>query len=250
MKKKFVSTENANRFFGAFQKVEERGAEEACLMVVDGVPGLGKTTLVTNWVARNDSILLRAKVEWTPSWLLRELLEELQQRPAHSFRENFRQCVETIHRRSEQAERAGETFALIIDEADHISGSRKIMDTVRDLTDTCEVPTVLVGMGRLRHGLTRSPQTASRVAQYVEFHPASAKDCRKLADGLCEVSVADDLLDFLHTQSKGLIREIKEGLTAIERFGKANGLATVDKTAMAGQRLMYDRMSGKPIEVR
>jgi len=250
MRTKFVATENADRFFGALQRVEERGAEEACLLVVDGKPGLGKTTLVTNWVVRTESILLRAKQEWRPTWFLRELLAELQQAPAHAFEKNFQLAVETLHRRAEEADRAGESFAIVVDEADHICGSRKIMETIRDLSDLVQVPVVIVGMGRLRHGLTRFPQIASRVAQYVEFHPASAQDCRKLADGLCEVGVGEDLLGFLHTQSKGLIREIKEGLTAIERFGKANALDHVDKADMQGQRLMYDRVSGKPIEVR
>lgn len=78
MKNRFVETSNVLRFRKSITAVEERGASETCLIVVDGLPGLGKTTTLQNWVAQNDSVYLRAKSSWTPNWMLAELLEVLQ----------------------------------------------------------------------------------------------------------------------------------------------------------------------------
>jgi len=50
--------------------LQMRGAQEACLIVIDGLPGLGKTTTLKNWVAQTGSVYLRAKKEWTPNWFM------------------------------------------------------------------------------------------------------------------------------------------------------------------------------------
>ncbi len=43
MKNEFVKTKNVKSFLNALSALSQRGAKEACLMVVDGKPGLGKT---------------------------------------------------------------------------------------------------------------------------------------------------------------------------------------------------------------
>jgi DNA transposition AAA+ family ATPase len=245
----FVQTSNSAAFFSAFDDLGRRGAGEACLMVVDGVPGLGKTTTM-NWAAVQAGWpMLRAKREWTPGWVLRELLETLGIPPAHSFERMFKQSIDGLLSRTTTAARDQSTFALVIDEADHICRRSEILETVRDISDLLEVPVVLVGMGRLRHALTRYPQVASRVARYVEFQTATLADVQALVAGLCEVPVADDLIAFLAKHADGKAREIKEGIAAIERHGLRNK-GTVTLKAMVGQTLLNDRKSGQPILVR
>ena len=71
MRPTFVKTQNYRRFMGALEALEARGAEECCLVVVDGLPGLGKTTILSRWAADNACVYLRAKVEWVcPAWAL------------------------------------------------------------------------------------------------------------------------------------------------------------------------------------
>ena len=146
---------------------------------------------------------------------------------------------------------ADKTFALIIDEADHISTNSRIMETVRDLSDMIEMPVVLVGMGKIRNNLIRFPQIASRISQYVEFTPATLQDVRNFFDERCEVAVADDLLEFTHKVTGGMNREIIEAMAFIERFGKrmppAEGGLTLKH--MAGQHIVNDRASGQAIHV-
>ena len=65
MKNAFVETGNVKRFQTALTALERRGAAEACLMVVDGLPGLGKTTALYRWATQTGAIYVRAKKEWT-----------------------------------------------------------------------------------------------------------------------------------------------------------------------------------------
>ncbi|MFN6984220.1 MAG: ATP-binding protein, partial [Rhizobium oryzihabitans] len=83
MKNTFVETSNVKRFLSALSALEDRGAQEACLAVVDGEPGLGKTTTLKNWVAQSGWVYLRAKKEWKSGWMMNELLEALPVKPPY-----------------------------------------------------------------------------------------------------------------------------------------------------------------------
>jgi len=246
----FAETANVARFHAALGSLERRGAAEACLMVVDGRPGLGKTTTLQRWAVENEVVYLRAKKEWTPGWFLNDLLDEFRITPQHSYQRRFAQAMEAMLSRQSAMARAKKTFAVVIDEADHISRNSRIMESIRDFSDLGDVVFILVGMGRIRENLVLLPQVASRVAQYVRFEPATAADVRALADTLCEVPVADCLADFVCRVTDGFNREIVEALATIERWGKRNaGGELVTLAAMAGVAIVNDRRTGQPIIV-
>lgn len=252
MKNVFVETENYARFQAALRAMERRGASEACLMVVDGEPGLGKTTILDRWATQSGAVYLRSKKEWTPNWFLRDLLGTFRLPAPHSFQKGFGQAMEALLQRRTAHAIAKRTFAVVIDEADHISRSAEIIESIRDFSDIGDIPFVLVGMGKIRSNLTRFPQVASRISQYVKFERGSLADVRALVDGLCEVPVADDLVAFTLRATDGYNREVKEAIASIERFGKRNGAGSdkpVRLADMAHQVLVNDRRSGQPIHV-
>lgn len=252
MRTRFIPVANTTRYLGAIESLQRRGAGEACLVVVDGEPGLGKSHTAQWWALTTGSLLLRAKAQSTAPWLMRELLGELGVQPEHSFERMFRQAVTALSARSEAAAREGVDFAIVLDECDHVIRRREVLETMRDLSDMLEVPIVLVGMGRVRHGLTRYPQIASRVAQYVQFETLAIDDVRAMVDGLAEVPVGGDLVELIHGLSKGRSREVLEAIAAVERFGRRNppDAGGVTAAAMAGEVLMNDRATGRPIHVR
>ncbi|MCY1704420.1 AAA family ATPase [Pannonibacter sp. SL95] len=251
MRNVFVETDNVKRFLSALTALNQRGADEACLVVVDGLPGLGKTTTLKHWVARTGSVYLRAKKEWTPSWFMNELLDTLRVNPPHAFQKKYAKALEELAGRQASAALENMSFGLVIDEADHVSSKSAILETIRDISDMIELPTILVGMGKVNDNLARFPQVASRVSQKVRFEKASRDDVRALIQLRCEVAVADDLLDFVLKASSGFNREILEAIANIERFGLRNdpgpgGLGIAD---MAGQVILNDRASNRPIRV-
>ncbi len=251
MRKTFVKTQNTTNFLLALQALQNRGAEEACLMVVDGDIGLGKTRNVHWWAIQSDCAYVRAKKEWTPIWMLRDILLALGKKPiGHRFEALFKQCIEVLSERSTEAEAKGTIFAVAIDEVDHITRNARLLESLRDLSDLLEIPFVFVGMGRVRDDLTRFRQIASRIAQAIEFKPITIADARALAKGLCEVELDEPLLGFLHKASKGLTREFKEGLNNIERFSDMNNSVKVTLKAMDGQVLLNDRTSNRAVKVQ
>lgn len=251
MKNKFVQTSNSKALARGLSSLARRGASEACLMVVDGEPGLGKTTTLEHFAVDKNLIFLRAKTEWTSRWFMQDLLKVLGVTPAYRFSAMFQQAIETLAGRMQQANAAGEEVAIIIDEADHVCVKKEVMETIRDISDNLEIPVILVGMGRIRGAITsRFPQIASRIGQYVEFKPASITDTTDLVKGLCDVEVSDELINYLHKVSQGKFREIKEGIAAIERFGTKQGGKTITLEMMAGQALLNDRKTGQPLLVK
>ena len=251
MRNTFVATENFQRLCAGLQALEARGAREACLMVVDGKPGLGKTAATARIAAQSDAVCVRAKRNWKPNSMLKELLQALQVQPAWSFDARFSQALEALSQREAQAQANEESFFVILDEVDRLTRSELMLSTLRDLSDMLEIPFVLVGMGEVRGNLKRFPQVTSRVAQYVEFLPFTPGDTRLLMEGLSEYPLADDLIEEVHRLSKGYSREIKEALAHIERFAARQGNGTpITLADMTGQVIMNNRATSQPIVAR
>jgi len=254
MKPTFVETSNVREFYGALKKVNERGAQEACMVVVDGKPGLGKTTTMNRWVTQTGSIYLRAQPGWDYIWLLDELLTELSVDPK-SIRGKRPKFARILHELKERAERAvfqDKVFGVVIDECDLVSSRAEIMEGIRGISDLRFLPTILVGMGSLRDNLRRFPQIESRSPNKVEFKPSTLEDTRALINGRCEVPIADDLVEFVWKRSRGYNREILDAIAHMERFGlriniDQTGLTVAD---MAGQPIMQDRTTGKDVFVQ
>ncbi|SLN38406.1 hypothetical protein AQS8620_01448 [Aquimixticola soesokkakensis] len=253
MRNVFVETSNFARFSGALKRLDERGAQEACMVVLDGKPGLGKTTTVNRWVTQTGSVYLRAQRGWDYNWMMQDLLTELSvnHNQFRGRRARFERVTAELRERSQRAMIEGKTFGLVIDECDQVSGRAEIMEGIRGITDIQFMPTILVGMGQLRDNLRRFPQIESRAPNKVEFLPASLDDTADLIRGRCEVPVADDLIHFVAKASMGFNREILDAITHIETFGRRYdyGDEGVTLADMSKQILMSDRKTGKDIYV-
>lgn len=253
MRDVFVETSNVRKFHAALKKLDERGAIEACMVVIDGKPGLGKTTTLSRWVAQTGSVYLRAQKGWNESWLVKDLLTELSvsYQQVRGNRERFARILQELQIRAEAAALEGKVFGLVIDECDLVSGRAEIMEAIRGISDILFMPTILVGMGKLRDNLRRFPQIESRAPNKVEFLPASIDDVTALIRARCEVAVAPDLIEFVHRVSKGYNREVLSAIANIERFGRRMdpGAAGVTMADMAGLVIMQNRDTGKDIIV-
>ncbi len=252
MRAEFIQTSNYRRFTSALTRLDDRGAQEACMVVVDGKPGLGKTATMARWTAQTGSIYLRAQRGWDYSWFVQELLAELSVTTVpRGRRDRFKLAIERLDDLATDATIEGRAFSLVVDEADLISGKPEVMEAIRGISDLRFLPTILVGMGKLRDNLRRFPQIESRAPNKVEFLPATREDAAALVRGLCEVPVADDLIDFVWRLSKGFSREMVEAIKAIERFGMRidPGPEGVSHADMVGQVIMNNRENGKPIIV-
>ncbi len=249
MRPQFVMNSNGHAFLQAVEALEKRGAAEACLMIVDGEPGLGKSAFALWWTVKNNSIYIRALKAWNPRWMLRDIIFAAGAEPVYGLEKMFRQAVALLLQMIMEAEREQRILAIVIDEVDHISRKSALLEMLRDLSDTLEIPIILIGMGRVRSNLTRFPQVASRVGQYVEFKPITLLELTELVEQSLEMELDAPLLHFIHIATKGRMREIKEALSSVERFAKRNQRSKLSLSDMIGQTLIINRRTGKPVKV-
>ncbi|MBI3130504.1 MAG: AAA family ATPase [Acidobacteria bacterium] len=238
MKRQFVKLSNLHRFMAGLDALEKRAAPEACIMVVTSEPGYGKTqTLLWYSTQSADAIYLRAKSGYTRHWFLSDLLQELGGVPTRSNEEMFKEAVKRMK---------GRNYVLILDEVEHALADAHVLEALRDLSDMLETPLVMVGMDQAQAKIAKHPQISSRVAVVVHFQPASVEDIAQTAKDLLEgVTLQEDLVKEIQTQTKGRMREVMNALAVCERLARQSKAATLSKADMDGQELTYDWQAKK-----
>lgn len=238
MRKTFVRTGNYERFSAGVAAVENRGAAEAGMMLVYGQPGYGKSEVLTNWAVDAEAVFLRANIDWTPRYFLVELAKALAVDPRGTSEQLFNRMLAVI---------ATQQIPLVIDEAEAtLKDHAAVLEKIRDFSDRTETMVILVGMEAIQKRIAAHPQISSRIAQVVEFAPASLEDVALTCQQLAEVRIAPDLVAEIHRQSAGRMREVMNAIATVERVGLMNGLAEVDMAAVEGMSITHDWKARRP----
>lgn len=241
MRKVFVKTENYKQFTAAVSAVEQRGAAEAGMLLVHGEPGYGKTQVVSRWAAESGAVLLRANVDWTPRYFLVELHRALGIEAYGTSEQMFRSALKEI---------TTSNIPLVIDEAEFtLHNKAQVLEKVRDFSDRAEVTVVLVGMERIQSSIAKHKQISGRIAQVVEFKPASLADVAQACKALAEVEIQADLASEIHRLSSGRMRQVLNIIASIERIAKLNGHESIGLEHVRGTTLAHDWRSRSPLTV-
>lgn len=198
---------NEQRFHAAIKTVENRGAPESSWLLVEGDPGFGKSKLLFRHAMQKSCIFVRAKADWTPNWLLRDLCAQIGITPSARTEAMSNNVA---------AELCKNQPTIIIDEIDHAARSLRVLETIRDLTDTSEVMLIAGGMKGCFATMKRYPQIRSRISEVVPFAPASADDIKVIAEKLTEIRLADDLVAIIQRETNGQLRAVMNALARIE----------------------------------
>lgn len=242
MREQFVKTNNYRAFVSAIKAVETRGAAEAGMMLVHGLPGLGKSHVVNRWAVDNDALFLRANVDWTPKYALVELAKALRLDSRGTAQQLFTRLLEPI---------TTAQIPIIIDEAEFTLTNRAAaLEKIRDISDRAEVTVVLIGMDNIQKTIGNYKQISSRIARVVEFAPVTLDDVQAACAQLCEVDMTPELVSEVHRLSAGRMREVLNIIATIESIAKGNELAAVDVTHLEGIALTHDWQARTPRGVR
>lgn len=225
MRHALAMVKNLSKLDTAYEALAGRAPGVPGMGLVYGFTGAGKTTALAWLVNRVHGVYLRATACWTPTALLGGLMVELGAAPLG------RSAAMVAHSAQELAMTQRPLF---VDEADYLVRDPRMLDTLRDIHDLSGVPVILCGMEGLERQLVHRPLLARRVTQWVSFVAADREDARILADTVCEVGVADDLLDALHHDAQGSIGLMVVGLARIEALAKAQGWGEVDAAHWRG----------------
>jgi hypothetical protein len=242
MKKVMAITKNSFRLLHVAQELTANANGNELMALLYGLPGEGKTTCIDWAIDKTNGIALRAKSCWTQTGMLADLATELR-------------CPEKIRRSNRTNVMLNSVIEhlndnprpLFIDEVDRLVmaynriNGEKIMECLRDIHDIARIPLVLVGEENSAVTVQENGRFGRRIKHWVEFKGIDREDCRTVADTVCEVAIADDLLDHLYSEAGANIGRIILGIESIERHGKTRDLTEVDLAAWGGKPLFFDQ---------
>ena len=238
MKHKIVEVKNVLRTQDMFANLQSRSDITPGIGLIHGASGFGKTTTVTYMVNQLTSMgslpaFVRCCATDTPSSFLARVMKELGSEPIFPLRKSVDFIINTMNEQQ---------IALFVDEADHIVGQSKTMETIRDIYDATELPVVLIGMEEIVRRISHRKQLFNRISEWVEFMPADNEDVSMFATELLEidVDVGEDLLDYIRQRSGGEVRRTLIALEKIERFALSNELDFVDKAVWGDGQLFLN----------
>ena len=237
MRKMFVPTENFIRFTETVEAVEQRGAMEAGMLLVHGEVGRGKSFVVEHWALENGAVFLRANVDWTPKYFLKELAKTLVVDSRGTAQQLFERVLEKVAERQ---------CPIVIDESEFtLRNNAEVAEKIRDISDRAENIVVLIGMDRIRQMIARHKQLSRRIAQVVEFKGISPADVGHACSKLAEVTIQPALCAEIYTLAKGRMSEVLNIIANVERIAKLSGLPIIDVADVQGLPLSYDWINGK-----
>lgn len=233
MRNRFVRTSNVDLFLASMAQVEERGAPEASILLVGGNAGFGKSRTGTWWHIQNDSVMIRMKAAYTPKWAMSDLCSGLGEPDVRgSTMKLFGTAVGSLARNPKP---------IVVDEVEYaLQNDIKALEILRDVSDTVDVPLILLGREFVYKHLERHRQLYTRISGYAEFLPASLDDVQLCVEELCEVPVAEEVIARIAAESEGHIREIVKAIANVERVGKRNKDKTVTLDLIQGRPLCRD----------
>lgn len=227
MRAETAITKSIKKYLVAMGALEDRGARIERMCLLWGDPGSGKTTATAFVVNQVHGVFVRAQKIWTMTSMLGSIVTSLGGKPVRNRQPMFDFIVQQLR---------GQKRSLFIDEADYLS--EDLIEIARDIHDLSKRPVVLIGMDNLKHGLISNARFMRRINQEIVFGPVDYADCREVCERICEVTVADDLLERLHEEAQGNVGLITNGLQAIEQLARRNRLELVDLQSW-GQRTMF-----------
>jgi len=223
MRYQIVPTSNVSALLSASDQLLQRGMGMPGMGLIHGYTGYGKTTAATWLINRVHGVYVRVLALSTPASFLGSLCDELGLARKRSLAGNIEQIVERL---------ADTGRPVFVDEADYLLRSSRMVETLRDIHDLSTVPVILIGEEGLERKITTNKRLTRRIAEWVEFKPATLTDARMLANALLEhCDVADDLLEKLHDQAKGSTGLLVVGLDKVEKKARRLGIDHMDLKA-------------------
>ncbi|MDZ7831659.1 MAG: ATP-binding protein [Desulfobacterales bacterium] len=213
----FVKTKNV-RNFSVLMDGLDLAAGEGRLGMVYGRAGRGKTRTAQWYAAHNNCVYIRVWTIWSELDFLKALARELGVVNPPGRRGT---CAAEIVDRLVSAPRP-----IFLDEIEKLS--RRHLDTIRDISDTCAVPIVLIGEEELVTVMRANRRVWSRTYQQVEFAPITAADILLYAGEATGLKLETPQARIMHEASGGDFRIVRRDLLTLIQYANARGTNTAD----------------------
>lgn len=208
---------NVALFMQLVERMQNRPSPTLNIGCFYGPSGYGKTWSAVYGANRSGAYYVECGASWNASTLVDAIYHEL---TGQALKGSIAAKVTEIIRIL-----ADDGRPLIIDEADHLIGKRKI-DIIREVADKSGAPLVLIGEEKLSAKLMPFERAHNRVLDWVPAQPTNLADARHLvtlyARGL---EIADDLLEYIIDQTDGCTRRVVANLASAREAAIVKGVS-------------------------
>lgn len=235
MRQHFVKTSNHQRLMAHVNAMENRGSPEACIMMLTGSPGSGKSCNIDHWGSDVNALTL----EGMPGMTIGDVRNWLGYETAVVAKNKFLRHQATLDWFKENRS------PIIFDEAQHgLPHNAECIEYLRRIAELSGVILVLVCHTSERHRFSkeRLAHIADRISAEPQFKPASVEDCATYLGELCEVAVDSAIIERAHTQSHGSYRLLANAGRTLEAIGARLGKSILTAADIGSVRLCEDAM--------
>ncbi len=218
MKNHFVITKSVKKFHQAIDHINHKlkGVERMALAI--GEPGLGKTDAAIHYCAQNGAVMIRTLELMTGPWLLRTIVSELGAAPYHRTYKNFDLIGQLLNNKPR---------TIIFDEVDRFAGKPEILETLRDIHDTCHCPMVFIGEEMADKKLMANRRLYRRFVDIVKFEKLDTEGVGNFLSEVSEVKYQKDAVDRIASESDGKISEIITMIHRAEAVARTNDVKAI-----------------------
>jgi DNA transposition AAA+ family ATPase len=237
MKHHFVKTENYNRLQAAVRFMEERGSPSACLCLLHGDPGAGKTRNISHWGASNGAVLIKGHAGMTLAGLRWAISEKI---GVHHRNNSTAERDDQIAKLKENA------TPIVFDEAQfglfmREKGLRAAgIEYLRDIAESANTYVLLVCHNSEVAGFSESKHIRTRIANRGELFDAGTADTAAFVRDLCEVEIAEDVAALVHKQTGGKFRLVENAIATLERIAERKGVTRLEAADVGSITLVVD----------
>lgn len=219
---------NVGLCLGALKGAMTRPIHLPGLVVMYGPSGLGKSTAASVAATQLHAYYVEVKSSWTKKAFYESILKEMGIVPAKTIYAMEGQVTGQL---------AASGRPLIVDEADYLV-SKGSIEVIRDIYEGSNAAILLIGEENLSSNLERWERIHNRVLEWVPAQYADIDDAKALRAMYCKkVEIADDLLEHVHSVSKGVARRICVNLERVEQGALAAGKRVMDKATWGDRPL-------------
>lgn len=191
-----------------------------------GPSGWGKSTAAAYAANKHSAYYIECKSTWTKKAVLIAILKEMGIQPATTIPEMADQVAEQL---------AKSGRPLIVDELDHLV-DKKVVEIIRDIYEGSNAPILLIGEENIDIKLLKWERFHNRILAWQGAQPSTPADTKQLAAlYIKDVDIADDLLEHICNESRGVTRRICVNLNLVRQEALNMGMDAISRKEWTGE---------------
>lgn len=241
MKHHFIKTENYRNLLDGVRFMQSKGSPSACLCLLHGDPGVGKTRNVSKWGADEGAILVKGHVGMTLDGIIWAVNNGLGLKGSSNRTQTIEAQVAALRQNGQPIVFDEAQFGLKMKQGgDRGAG----IEYLRDIAERGSTYVLLVCHQSEVPGFSESKHIRTRIAHRIEMKDATAEDTSAFIRGLCEVEISDDACALVHQQTGGKFRLLENAIATLERIASVKKVSGLTGADIAGVTLVVDHEQG------